>query len=105
MYEYKAKITEVHDGDTITCNIDVGFSFTLMNQKIRFSGINAPELSTDEGKQVASILKEKLTGKDVIIHTEKDKKEKYGRWLGTIILDEVNINEWMLTNGYAKVYK
>ena len=43
-YLYKAFVTDVYDGDTITVDIDLGFWTTLHKQKIRLYGINTPEL-------------------------------------------------------------
>jgi endonuclease YncB( thermonuclease family) len=44
-----------------------------------------------------------------MIRTEKDSKEKYGRWLGTVLIEEdknlIDINSKMIAEGYAKVYK
>ena len=37
-YHYSAKVKEVYDGDTITCDIDLGFGITLNDQKFRFFG-------------------------------------------------------------------
>ena len=45
MYEYKAKLVRVVDGDTIDCEIDLGFDITV-RQRVRFAGINAPESRT-----------------------------------------------------------
>ena len=32
------------------------------------------------------------------------KTEKYGRLLATVYLNNINMNEWMLTNNYAIPY-
>jgi len=39
----------VHDGDTVNVKLDVGFDLTVYT-RIRILGINAPELSTQAGK-------------------------------------------------------
>jgi hypothetical protein len=31
MYTYKSKVTKVYDGDTITVEVDLGFSFKFTN--------------------------------------------------------------------------
>jgi endonuclease YncB( thermonuclease family) len=43
LYFYKAEVRDVHDGDTVTADIDLGFSTWLHDQKLRLYGINAPE--------------------------------------------------------------
>lgn len=38
-------------------------------------------------------LEELILNKDVIIKTDKDKTEKYGRWLAEIFVGDVNVNQ------------
>ena len=88
MYEYKAKLVRVIDGDTIDCIIDLGFDVRL-KERIRLKGIDTPE--SDE----------------FTIITELDKKGKYGRILGTIILPDrkISLNQMLLDEGHAEVYQ
>jgi len=107
MYEYKAIITSVYDGDTVTANIDLGFGVVLKKQKLRLYGINTPEVrgsSKEEGKKVRDLVREKILDKEVLIKTYRDKKGKYGRWLAEIIHEEENINDWLITEGHAVPY-
>jgi micrococcal nuclease len=46
---YHGVVDLVHDGDTVNCKLDVGFDLTVY-VRVRVNGINAPELSTAEGK-------------------------------------------------------
>jgi micrococcal nuclease len=107
LYTYRATVTSVYDGDTITCTISLGFDIELKDQKIRLLGINAPEVRGEQresGLVTRDRLREKIDGKQVLLKTKKDKKGKYGRWLGTIWLGEEDVNQWLLTEGLAKVY-
>ena len=107
MYEYRALVRKVYDGDTITVDIDLGFDVVLRNQKIRLARINTPEVRGKERAQgliSRDALRERIGSKWIIIKTAQDKKGKYGRWLGEIILDNININDWLLSEGYAKEY-
>ena len=54
MHEYKAKVTKVIDGDTIRCDIDLGFDIVMTNQTIRLYGIDTPESRT---KDLEDVLK------------------------------------------------
>ncbi len=108
LYFYKAYVEKVYDGDTITCTIDCGFNMSMKNQKIRLYGINCPELRGAEkeaGKVARDQLRNQILHKNILIETFKDKKGKYGRYLATVFLDSVNINEWLVQNGYAVVAK
>jgi micrococcal nuclease len=107
MWEYRAFVRKVYDGDTITVDFDLGFDILLKNQKIRLADINAPEVRGQqraEGLISRDALRSRIANKWVIIKTKKDKKGKYGRWIGTVILDDENINEWLINEGFAKVY-
>lgn len=112
LYFYKAHVIKVYDGDTCTMNIDLGLHLWIKKQKIRLARINAPELRKDEreqGLRSRDYLRELILDKDVFLETIKDKKGKYGRYLGEIwILNDqgeyININDKMLADGYAKPY-
>lgn len=110
MYEYKAYVRKVYDGDTITVDIDLGFGVVLKNQKLRLSGINTPEVRGEqrqEGLKVRDLVRSRIANKWVVIKTEKDKRGKYGRWLATVFESgvEESINMWLLNEGHAVEYK
>lgn len=110
MYEYKAKVVGVYDGDTITVNISLGFGIVLHDQRLRLYGINAPEMrgpEKEQGKVSRDWLREGILGKDITLRTRKtkrgeDKKGKYGRWLATIIVDGSNINKMSVAFGHSE---
>ena len=88
MYEYRAIVTKIYDGDTITVDIDLGFGVWLKKQSLRLEGIEAAEIRGEErelGLQVRDTLREWLPlGSEVYVVTNKDKSGKYGRWLAYI---------------------
>lgn len=112
MYEYRAKVVRVIDGDTIIVDIDLGFNTWLKNQSIRLEGINTPEVRTKDEleKKVGLFVKdevERLIGKscDVILETILDKSEKFGRILGIFhTTDGINLNEYLVEQRYAVAY-
>ncbi len=111
MYEYKCEVTRVVDGDTVDCVLDLGFSI-LHKCRVRLYGIDTPESRTrdlDEkarGKLAAKFLQDSIdNGKDIVLRSElKDSKGKYGRVLGSIIVDDLDINKAMVTNNLAVKY-
>jgi micrococcal nuclease len=107
LYTYQANVTSVYDGDTLTVDIDLGFSIVLRKQTVRLVRINTPELrgSTQEkGLAARDALRSRVLGKSVILKTIKDSREKYGRWLGEVWVDGECINDWMLSEGLAVKY-
>ena len=105
-YKYSAFVESVYDGDTITISIDCGFGIVLKKQKIRLYGINTPEVRGEErelGLISRDRLREKILNKNIVIETIKDKKGKYGRYLGIIYYEGENINDWLVKNNLAKI--
>lgn len=100
------KVLSVYDGDTITVEIDHGFH-VKQTIKVRLIGIDTPEVRGPEkveGKKVRDILRKKIDGKNIWLQTHKDRTGKYGRYLATVRLGSLNINAWLVKNGYAKKY-
>ena len=46
MYEYKATILKIVDGDTVDVDIDLGFGVWLKDERVRIMGIDTPESRT-----------------------------------------------------------
>ena len=104
----KAKVI---DGDTIK----------IKSKKIRLFGIDAPEKKQTCKKPFASInffifqkdyncgavssknLKKKINNKNIMCISYS--KDKYKRYLGVCFLDNLDLNKWMVENGYAIAYK
>jgi micrococcal nuclease len=114
MYEYKAKIIKVVDGDTVDVIIDCGFSM-FTQQRVRLLGINTPETRTKDleekkrGLAAKQRLKElvKLGKNNCTIHTALDKKGKFGRLLGVIYNKEIDsraFNDILVAEGHAVPY-
>ena len=79
----------------------------MRNQKIRLNGIDTPEIRGEERKAglvASSRLRLLIEGKDVVMVSHKDKTGKYGRWLATVYLDGVNVNQLLVDEGLADVY-
>ena len=111
LYNYRAVVIGVYDGDSITIDIDLGFNNWMKNQKVRLFGINTPEIRGEErpdGLVARDRLRELILDKEIIITSYKDKSGKYGRWLATVFLKQdgmfENINTLLLAEGLAEVY-
>lgn len=111
-YIYRVKqVLKVVDGDTIDVDIDLGFDISL-TKRVRLSGVDTPESRTTDlkekklGLEVKEWLKKNLDGKkNILIKTElPDSTEKYGRILGRLYVDDVCLNDRMISEGYAWEY-
>ena len=107
MYTYKTKLDRVVDGDTVDANIDLGFDISV-HKRIRLAGIDSPESRTRdlEEKQRGLASKERLTNllKDGEFTLESKEVGKYGRVLGVLLIDDLNINKTLVEEGYAVEY-
>ncbi len=113
MYEYKAKLIRVVDGDTIDAEIDLGFKI-FIKERIRFAGIDTPESRTRNkhekswGLAAKSRVIDLLGGdnSDFILTTELQKKGKFGRILGSIVLyDGTEVSAVLLSEKLAIPYE
>lgn len=103
MYEYRATLISVVDGDTIHADVDLGCDIHT-RLTLRLAGINAPEKGTAEGKAAAAWLSTHLPITGMIIRTVKDRREKYGRYLAHVFVNGVSVNEEIVAAGHAVPY-
>ncbi len=111
MYEYKAIVTRVIDGDTIDVDIQLGFDVILSKQRVRLYGIDTPESRTrDKEEKIRGLLsKDYLKDNCYVGSTIKLKskeKGKFGRILGVIYKDgdSISMNQRMIEEGFAVPY-
>ena len=107
-------IPKIVDGDTVHIN----------ENKFRLEGIDAPEMRQKCKKESLKIsfiigftlykdykcgevskekLKSKILGSEIkCIFTTKD---RYKRYIATCYKEKINLNQWMVRNGYAIAYR
>lgn len=101
-----AKCVKVYDGDT--CHVVFRFHDGLYRFTIRMHGYNSAEIHGETAleKSKAQESKMALEGKilnKVVTLALKD-FDKYGRILAIVFVDGVNVNDWMISNGYGVEY-
>ena len=112
MYQYKAKVNRIIDGDSVVLDIDLGFDTWIKKQNVRVYGIDTPECRTRDLDEKARGLLAKdhvkdllQIGDEVTINTYRDKAGKFGRILGRIINTEgIDIGQSLLNNHLAVEY-
>lgn len=127
MYEYKAKVMYVADGDTVDVVIDLGFGVMLGCEyakrswvRLRLAKINAFETAlrgstTPEqkelGLQAKKLAEDLLLGTWVTLKTYVDETPKgsFGRWLADICFQhEGDLIDWgdlLISRGLAVPYE
>jgi endonuclease YncB( thermonuclease family) len=96
--EIIGKVIKVSDGDTITV-----LDSNNQKHKIRLKGIDAPETQQAFGDVSMQSLIELVHDKKVVVIW--DKKDKYYRILGKVIIDGKDANYEQLKRGLAWYYK
>jgi micrococcal nuclease len=110
MYEYRINITRIVDGDTVDGTIDLGFNVSI-NVRVRLAGIDAPESRTSNPDEKVYGLEAKeelirLTSEDINpIIIKSHGLGKFGRVLGTLYINDVNINQDLIDRGYVIEYQ
>lgn len=115
MYEYRAHINRVVDGDTVDVDIELGFGVVLADERVRIMGIDTPESRTsDKVEKVFGLASKErlksLLGKTAILKTEiskdgEDMKGKFGRILGDFLTDDGRrVTEILIEEGHAVKY-
>lgn len=104
-YEYAATCVRTLDGDTVEVDLQLGFHITYRVIG-RLDGIDAPELRTPEGKVARAALEQMVQGKTLLVRTILDHRDKYGRPLLVILLENgvTTANQAMVDSGHARPY-
>ena len=101
MYEYRARVKRIVDGDTIDFVVDLGFKISV-EIRTRLIGVNTPERGHEDWHKATSKCRNLLRcSADIKFENEPDeewwvvikteKTGKYGRWLVEIdgVTDEL----------------
>jgi len=92
------RVVGVPDGDTITV-----LDNKNVQNKIRLSGIDAPESCQDFGRVAKKRMSDLVFGKNVTVF--HDKVDRYGRIVGKVIVDGRDANLTMIEDGLAWHFK
>ena len=112
MYEYRATIVKIVDGDTVDCSVDLGWDTHVSGKRgrIRLYGIDTPESRTRDKEEkkyglLAKAFVEQFmpVGSVVTLRTFKD-AGKYGRYLGDFKVYDKWLCAELLRHHYAVEY-
>lgn len=92
------KVISVADGDTITV-----LDADKVQHKIRLAGIDAPEKKQAFGNRSKESLSDLVFDKTVNVETEK--RDRYGRQIGKVLVDGQDVNLVQVERGMAWFYR
>ncbi len=88
-------VEEVIDGDTFLLS---------SNQKVRLIGINTPEKKQFYYKEARQALKALIGGEKIKLEKDVSERDKYGRLLRYVYLDDLFVNLEMVKRGFANAF-
>jgi len=96
----EAKVKRVIDGDTLEVEL-------TRNVHVRLKDCWAPELRNEGGPEAKKQLERLIGLKPVIVHIPGDAEGDirdiftFGRVVGVVFVDDTNVSEQMVADGYA----
>ena len=91
------KVISIADGDTFTMMVN------NESIRVRLHGIDCPEKGQDFSKSAKEFLSHRIATKTVSV--KKMDTDRYGRIIGIVTIDTINLNESLLKRGLAWHYK
>ena len=115
MYEYRAHVLKIVDGDTVDVDIDLGFGVMLKDERVRIMGIDTPESRTSDDVEklfglAAKHRLQELLGDECILKTQinkdgEDMKGKFGRILGDFVAQDGRmVTDILIEEGHCVAY-
>lgn len=95
--DYIGKVVSIADGDTLTILVDA------RQIKVRLAEIDTPERGQPYGQRARKTLGNLVFGETVRV--EFVDWERYGRMVGRVHLDGLDVNAEMVRQGYAWAYR
>ena len=94
-------------------NITDGDTIKILNNRIRLHGIDTPEKKQiciknykkyNCGNEATIALTKRIDG-NLVFCKVQNKLDRYKRYIGICFVGEVNLNKWMVRNGFAVAYR
>lgn len=90
----EGRVQRVIDGDSLWFEPDAGPAV-----EVRLLGIDAPEACQDWGPQARRALADRALGRGASLRPQG--QDTHGRMLGTLVVDGVVVNQWLVEEGHA----
>ena len=94
----EGKVVKIADGDTLTI-----LASSSQQIKVRLAGIDTPERKQPFGNRAKQALAKLAFQKQALIEAET--KDRYGRTVGVVFVDDLNVNHELVKQGMAWVYR
>ena len=100
-YRYRvSSIVRVIDGDTLICDLDLGFKVHA-HLPIRVRGINCPELPSMAGWAAKQATETLLAAAQTILLESYKDQQTFARWVADVYVDGVSLADLLRELGHA----
>lgn len=93
-----AQVTRVIDGDTLEVRVEG----QKERQRVRLLRIDTPERRNPGYEAATAALARLVEGKRVLLEGEGQKRDRYGRLLSYVYVDDINVNVQMVEDGWSR---
>lgn len=100
-YQYKARVTNVVDGDTVDALVDLGFRVQIA-QRLRLARVDTPERTQANYQTAKDFVKDLVEGKEVTITTHK--VSKWGYFLADVTVEGRDVSDMLIAANLGKPY-
>lgn len=103
MFEYRANVFNVVDGDTLDVEVDLGFKICT-KQRVRLAHVDAPERSEQKYAEAKKLVEDLTLNKNVFLRTSKP--SKWGYYLAELVTENgLNLSDVLVSQNLAKRYE
>jgi len=104
---YPASFITCYDGDTCTFDFNMGLHIELRDQVLRLCDIDAPEMRSLD-REIAINSRDELIrmiATSTVVEVQVYGRDSFGRWLGYVYGDDVDLNKRMVEQRRARPYR
>lgn len=105
MYEYRAAVKRVIDGDSYVMVVDLGWHVAIEGH-IRLLGVNCPEVGAEGAREATTFVTDLFAAADQITVTtvRRDPSRSFARYLARVDVDGADLAALIIDAGHGVAY-
>lgn len=105
MYEYRATVERVIDGDSYLMAVQLGWHVAITGQ-IRLIGVDCPETGTDDGTAATAFVTDLFAKARLVTVTtiRRDPSRSFARYLARVDVDGADLANLIIDAGHGVPY-
>lgn len=105
MYEYRATVDRVIDGDSYAMTVDLGWHVSVAGS-VRLIGVNCPESGADGADEATAYVTEAFAqARQVTVTTvRRDPSRSFARYLARVDVDGADLADLIIAAGHGEPY-